>query len=254
MGQLIEEYKNLILERDEALSDAEQADQRYIFEFGEINIQIFKESIECIKLKKSIEYCLKCINNNNPVNVDAIKDIVQLVDDINLGKITKMKERHKYAKRARNISLREVEAIKKLYRKLAKVFHPDVNSICAEEMELIEIWSKIYDAYMRSDFKALVECEVIAAELAKKYNLKEIEVDCDNLEDKISEIEIEIQNIVTNEPYTYRDLFANEDAVKARHTELEEMLMDYKNYRAELQKTYDNIFEEKGGTFTWTMN
>ena len=63
----------------------------------------------------------------------------------------------------------------------------------------------------------------------------EIRVEIPDIESRIGELEEEIDEIRTTEPYIYRDLLENDEAVARKMSELEEELAKYRRYRGELE-------------------
>ena len=70
-------YEELLMERDELLKEVFQYERAYIREFGELILQVFEMKLECIRKKKTIEYCQSFINKGKSIDSDALKEYLQ---------------------------------------------------------------------------------------------------------------------------------------------------------------------------------
>ena len=64
-------YEELLLRRDELKKEAFQMEQAYIREFGDLILEVFRKKLECIRKKKTIEYCRTFINHGENVDLNA---------------------------------------------------------------------------------------------------------------------------------------------------------------------------------------
>lgn len=62
-----------------------------------------------------------------------------------------------------------------------------------------------------------------------------------DIDEKIKEVEAEIENIRSTDPYLYRELLNDSGAVNEKTEELEEELKEYIDYKNELQSYLDSI-------------
>ena len=66
-------YEGLLIRRDEARKEAFQYDQKYIRQFGDLILEVFEKKLECIRKKKTIEYCQIFINRGQAVDQAAVE-------------------------------------------------------------------------------------------------------------------------------------------------------------------------------------
>ena len=75
-----------------------------------------------------------------------------------------------------------------------------------------------------------------------------------DLEDRIAEVQKEIEDIKSKEPYTYRTLLEDGEAVERKKQELASELETYKKYHQELTELTEKILREGGVQILWRMD
>ena len=139
------------------------------------------------------------------------------------------------------ISRLDVEEIKKIYRRVAKRLHPDICPLTAEDPELMELFQRVLIAYRTNDLKAIREAETLINRYLKELGEEPLPMEIYDLPEKISDLETEIANLVNTEPYAYRALLEDDDAVEKRHQELADEIEYYQNYKQELQTHLESL-------------
>ena len=66
------EYEELLIRRDHLYKDATSYQIAYTKEFGELILENFKLKVECIKKKKTINYCRRRLNRGLSINADRM--------------------------------------------------------------------------------------------------------------------------------------------------------------------------------------
>ena len=160
---LLETYKTLLLKRDALRKEGEIYRMTYVKTFGELLEEWYSLQIECIKCKKIIAYCLAQKNNGLKVyrgELDAHIERELSSYYENLQSLSEMRN-------AEQTPISELESlkIKRLYRKLAMMLHPDLHPSLSGNFEVFELWEKIKSAYRCNDYTSLRETEVLAAAL-----------------------------------------------------------------------------------------
>jgi predicted nucleic acid-binding Zn-ribbon protein len=109
----------------------------------------------------------------------------------------------------------------------------------------MSLWIRITEAYGRNDVKALAELEVLARKALKDLEIDGVtNVEIPDLEERISRVRDEIEEIKTKEPYTYRALLEDEEAAEKKKQELQKELEEYRNYHKELTEIAEKILRE----------
>lgn len=231
-GTDVGKFKNLILKRDQFRKEETKAYLEYVRTFGELIEQKFSLQIECIKNKKIIAICQA--KKNRGEEEIYIPLIEQDIDK-------ELEEYYQELQTIREISQEEGEAIseyeylliKRKYKRIAMRIHPDLHSDYAGDTELMDIWEKVKVAYKCNNLVALEEAEILVADYLKNHGEK-LEVDIQNVDKKIEKLEREIEMITSNDPYRYKFILEDENAIDRKKEELEMEIEEYQEYLTEL--------------------
>ena len=249
-----QEYEELLIRKETALKDAHSYEIDYTKEFGELIADILKTKIECIRLRKTISFCQKAINQGKKVDVDAMK---KTIDEQMAGYYVELDQllfKNEAAKDARQVADYIVREAKRIYRRIVKVLHPDINAKTEKIQRLKELWNDVTEAYDKYDVDRLEDLEVLVNRAIRELGDEGFELNIKNLDKKIERLEKQISDIVTNKPYTYIEILRDKEAVKAHREELEKELKEYESYASSLEEELNNILSAEGGTFIWRMN
>ena len=235
-------YEELLLQRDRLEKEAAHYELDYLCEFGEAMTANLEAKLECIALKKSIAYCLERLNRGEKPERDAMESYVSARMAPYREELIQLQIARSTARTGRHVlSPADAEEIKKIYRRLAKLLHPDLSPLTAEHEELREIFNDIIDAYRRNDLPRLRELEVLTEAKLRKLGIGHEVPPIEDLPGKIAAVEKEIGKILAGEPYTYGLLLSDADAVLAKKAALEAELEETLRYRDSLQKTLDGL-------------
>ena len=147
------------------------------------------------------------------------------------------------------ISAYQVHEIKKIYRRIVKMLHPDINTLTQDHPDLMDLFQRAMKAYRRNSLKDLQEIEVLINKFLRDQGIIRVECTIPNLQERILELEEEIEYILTHEPYLYRDLLDDPDQVEALKKKLNEEIESYKDYKVRLTKALETILD--GGEVDW---
>ncbi len=246
------EYEDLLLERDQLEKEANSIWIAYVQEFGQLITEIFEEKIECIKRKKTISFYQKAKNQGNDLNTAELQIYLKREMAAYEAHLDRMLLENEAAGRAEISSPYEVHRSKALYRRFAKLLHPDTHPQVYQNETLMELWQRTVEAYGRNDVRALTEIEVLARRALKEAPNEEIVLP--DLDRRIEAVKTDIQNIITTEPYTYQELLDDEEKTANFLQELKEELESYQRYRARLDAMIEDLFQEGGLRILWGTN
>lgn len=235
------EYEELLLKREDAKKDAHLTHLDYVRVFGDLLNGLFAIQIECIKLKKEIAYCQAEINKGNIINVEKMTDFIAAVMAEYNDRLEQMYDETQLAKNMGMIDSEEVEKIKKIYRRLAKRLHPDINPRTEENEELAELWLRICSAYRANSLSELEDLEILTARALNRIDGEIINVHVDDIDGKINALRDEIEKIMTTEPYTFRIILDHEDRIYEKKKELRREINEYREYKLNLESTLNNM-------------
>lgn len=207
-------YEELLLRRDTVRKEAEQYQIRYFREFGDLMVKSFELKIECIRKKKTIAYCQQQINHGKKIDgVQLDKFINREMADY-YSDLEMMIQHNKAVKESERISEYDVFKVKKLYHELAKLIHPDLHPDIAGDAQIAEYWQRIVIAYEHNRLEDLEELDFLVRKFLEGRGGADAEVLIPDLPKKIAKVEGEIEHITGTEPYLYRLLLQDEDAVE----------------------------------------
>ncbi|MCR5507774.1 MAG: hypothetical protein K6F34_03715 [Lachnospiraceae bacterium] len=247
-------YEELLLKRDHILKESESILIAYTREFGELMQTVFMRKIECIRLKKLIAYCQKQINRGLKIDMDEASDSVDTEMVTYYIDLMDMIERNEDAKNAQSVDELRYLRSKRIYRRLAKKLHPDINARTERDEELSMLWNRIVSAYQASDDNELENLEVLARKMLNELGDEGFEIVLDNIAERIVKLERTIGELITSEPYVYKDLLLDEDKVKEKKDKLNAELDEYTKYLAELTDIHEDMISKEGVSITWKIN
>ena len=250
----IEEYEELLVKRDQLFKEAGSIMTSYTQEFGDMITANFELKVECIKKKKTISYCRRRMNRG--LSIDANRMNAEIDKEMNLYyvQLKDMIRDNEAAKKSVSVGEFRFNRAKKVYRRLAKQIHPDINKKTNENDTLKELWTRIVTAYNRSDVEELDDLEVLVRLALNELGGEGIELDYTDIDDRIERIERQINDILTTEPYTFRELLEDEEKTADYKLRLQEEHRDYEQYLQILTKTLDDMLREGGVTMLWKMD
>ena len=240
------EYENLLLERDQVQKEAGQIWTVYLQMFGKLISDNYEEKLECIKCKKTIAYYQAALNKGGTVDVEAMEKYLEQEMAEYYANLHRMLKENEEANNAGTSTPYEVERAKTLYRRLAKLIHPDINPETDRSEELQEIWNRAVIAYHANNVKELAELEVLARKVLKDLGAGDVQVEIPDIEEKIDAVREEISDIIHSEPYTLRTFVENKETADKKKAELEEELEAYRKYHKELNNIILQMLQSGG--------
>ena len=251
--ELYEEYENLLQKRDQLEREAGSLQISYTKTFGELLNAVFEKKIECIRKKKEIAYYQAALNHGKSVDPDELDRIMEKEMASYNHDLQKMLSDYKIAMDSKTIGSVDMLRAKKLYRRIAKRIHPDINPWTSGRMELLDLWQRTVIAYHTGNVKELEEVEVLAKKTMETLGLDSFEIEIPDIEEKIDRVEREINEILTTEPYTYEKLLNDPDMVQKKKDDLNRELEEYKSYAEELDEALRQLIAADGVSMLWKV-
>jgi iron-sulfur cluster repair protein YtfE (RIC family) len=250
----VNEYEELLLKRDQLFRESGSYMTAYTQEFGDMITANFELKVECIKKKKTISYCRRRMNRGLAIDTTRMQAEIDKEMTLYYAQLKEMADDNERAKKAGTISEYRLNRAKKIYRRLTKILHPDINKKTAEDENLRELWEKVAEAYQRSDADALDDLEVLVRRAMDTMGDESFELNLDDIEERIERVENQINEILTTEPYIYGELLNDEEKKQAHKEQLQAEHGDFEQYLESLSKTFDDMLREGGVTLVWQMN
>ncbi|MCR4841539.1 MAG: hypothetical protein K5848_08385, partial [Lachnospiraceae bacterium] len=230
---LYDKYISLILERDELEKEADLIKKRFVMELGDLIEKDFWLKIQCIKIKKILGEIVARMNAGDDFDPEEIvgEVILSLTDYYaQLEEIRSLKEDEG------TITSAEAVKIKRIWRRISKTVHPDVLPEVFEDEKIRDLWERAHAAYKGNNLKALIEAEILI------YNrLDELGIDSDaengveNISEKIADIELEIEDIKTSEPYIFKFVLDDPGKLSGKKEEYMQSIKESEDYIEELK-------------------
>lgn len=237
-------YEELLLKRAALRKECFQLEQAYTREFGEAILALYKLQIECAKKKKTIEFCQTALNRGEePEEAELQEFILQETRELR-EHFEKLSEEYNTAKSAVKITEADVAKIRQIYRRTAKLLHPDLHPEVAESEELQDLWNQVSAAYACNDLKELEELEVMVAAALADHDGEEWKVEVPDLDARISSLEAEIEGITGRDPYQYKFLLEDPIAVADKKKDLQGKIGEYEAYAAKLDEILASVLPE----------
>ena len=246
-------YEELLIRRDNLKKEAFILQRQYVAEFGDLIIEVFEKKLECIKKKKTIEFCQRKLNYGKSIDQDELQaylDEEMKEFQIRLNDMIKDTES---AKKREKVSEIDLIKIKKIYHKLVKLIHPDINPLTSENEALYDLWQRIQIAYNCNDLKEMEELEVRVTTTLEQLGVGNLEIEIPNIDDKIAELEKEIVTIMETDPYQYKFILEEPKAVEEKKQSLREELQSYIEYSEQLDNILENLMTD-GNSIVWKMS
>ena len=249
-----EEYEELLLRRDQLFRESGSYMTAYTQEFGALITANFELKVECIKKKKTISYCRKRMNRGLAIDTTRMQAEIDQEMTLYYTQLREMLDDTERAKKAGTISEYRLSRAKKIYRRLTKILHPDINKKTAENKNLMELWTRIAEAYQKSDVDELDDLEVLVRRAMEEMGDNSFELNLDDIETRIERLENQINEILTTEPYIYGEILCDEEKKLSYREQLQAEHDDYEQYLKSLTKALDEMLREGGVTLVWQMN
>ncbi len=251
---LYAKYEKLLFQKAEVKKEALHWEMEYNREFGDELLLVFKEKIECIRLKKTIGYCQMFINRGEQINTDVMNEYIQTAMLEYTKRLHKLIEEVDMAKGGTEIGRSSVRKIKQIYRCLAKKIHPDICPLTMRNEELSDLWMDLTEAYETNNLDWMEEIEAMINNILEGYDLEGIDYEVPDIGGRIEKLTAEIVKITNSEPYIYSELLIDKEQVEAKHKALKKELEEYRTYNNSLQEMLDKLMGSGGGGFVWQMN
>ena len=234
-------YEELLLKRENLKKEGEQFYISYLQIFGELMTESFQKKIECIRKKKMIAYCQRCMNQGKDINSMDLNRFIRDEMKSYEEELKLITENAKAAAKAKDLSAEQILMIKDLYYRLARRIHPDMHPELADDKNAQDYWNQIVIAYQHNQLSELEELEVMVnAYLEKKHSNTE-EIVINDVENKTKRIEKEIEHIISVKPYTYRFILEDEKKREEQKDAFQKDIEEYSKYSLELDNVLKNF-------------
>lgn len=227
------ELPMLLLERDELqFVICKNIETEYMLKLGSIEYKAYESQCTFLRLKRKIELIQAKKNRQEQV---IISDIEEMLDNEFAEyqkqldeQIDKMNDALKRSK-AEFLSDEDNRELKKLYRKIVKSLHPDINSNVSEAQ--LQLFDNAVSAYKNGDLETLrIIGEMVGNNPLPEQNkdaMTQLVEDRERLHGLLKSIRESIDNIKTEYPYTMKDIVEDTEKTEQKKQELESIIEQY---------------------------
>ena len=230
----IDQYRDLLIARDALKKEEGRIWQEYVWQFGSLLEELFRARIECVALKKKIAFCQRKLNRREEIVLCDMETAVQ-TELSSYYEELELLLAQKNSSRGRLLSSFEVLQIKKLYRKIVFLIHPDLHPDLFEKEEIRELWGKAEEAYACNDLKKLEEAEFLIREEIRREGVPSEPPKTEGLGEKIEQLREEILQITSGDPYQYKFLLEDKSLAEEERSRLEEEIAQFNAHIGELK-------------------
>lgn len=240
------ELSMLLLERDELqFVICKNIETEYMLKLGSIEYKAYEAQCAALRLKRKIDLIQAKKNRQEKIIISAIEETLdeefaeyQKQLDEQIDKVNAAIKRSK----AEVLSDEENKELKKLYRKIAKALHPDINPDVSEAQ--VQLFDNAVSAYKSGDLGTLR----IISEMVGNNSLPEQHKDAmtqlveerERLEGLLESIRESIENIKSEYPYTMKDILEDTKKTEQKKQELESVIEQYNElisiYKAKIEE------------------
>ena len=216
-----------------------------MLKLGSIEYKAYEAQCAALRLKRKIELIQAKKNRQEKVIISAIEETLdnefaeyqKQLDE----QIDKMNDALKRSK-AEVLSDEENKELKKLYRKIVKALHPDINPDVSEAQ--VQLFDNAVSAYKNGDLGTLrIIGEMVGNNLLPEQHkdaMTQLVEERERLEGLLKSIRESIENIKSDYPYTMKDILEDTERTEQKKQELESILEQYNElisiYKAKIEE------------------
>ena len=244
----LEQYEELLLQKDHLEKEAFAYSREYTRVFGDLTVEAFSLKLDCILLKKTISLHIAAQNRGEAADPAAIAEEAARQMAAYRVQLEELIAERDSARRGKPLSPYEAGEVKKLYRRIAKLLHPDISPLTEQVPELNELFQQVMTAYRCNDLKELKKLEALIDKAFSEHGINRLELSLTDVNARIRELEQEIGQILSTEPYLYKELLADAFRVEEKKEELQKEIASWREYRTHLESQLKELTggEENG--------
>ena len=238
------ELANLIAERDELLNVViPNIEAEYQLKIGYLEYEKFEAQVSVNRLKRGIELAQSAINRDEKVNIAEIEETLhrefsewekKLRD--HLSKIEAARLRVDSF-----LSSEDSKEIARVYRKIVKMIHPDVDPEAYEKNR--DLWERAREAYQNGDLEGL-RILLLLLEDEKENQASDadyLEKRMEQIKSSIKSIMAEINAIKSKPPYTLIEKLKDANWIAGEQERLKGEIASLKTYSTRLKDVFNKL-------------
>ncbi len=221
----------------------------YMEKLGRLEKEEFDIYVKAECLRRKIQLITARINRQEEVAVDEIEAQVQAEFRAYYVRLEEMNKDVAFAKEYKNgefLSDEDSVQLKKIYKRLVKRLHPDMNHGLSEKEK--QLWIQVGMAYKACDIKTLVTIDATLdnfkeLELPELDSMKLLLEKCVQLTKSIEKYNKDLDELKMMFPFDKAELLEDEAKIKVRKTHLLESMEKWNARYQELLQRYEELVE-----------
>ncbi|MBR0137558.1 MAG: hypothetical protein IJM15_04045 [Erysipelotrichaceae bacterium] len=238
-------YEELLIRRDVIAKEGFRYQLEYLREFGELMSESFEAKIKCIEKKKIIAWCQRRINRGQKIDGNLLDSYINNVMADYYDRLKEMLERNDRLNKGTPISEYTFRKIKNVYYKIAKLIHPDMNPDLKDDERISDLWNRTVVAYECNQLKELEDLLVLVNGYLESINYSHEDIEIPDINEKIFELNQKIDEMIKSDPYQFKYLLADKEAVEEKKEDLRKEIADYRKYAEELDEVIASFTIER---------
>lgn len=240
------ELSMLVLERDQLLFvECKNIEMLYMLKLGALEYKAYETQCAMLRLKRKLELLQAKRNRQEKIDIAQIEaaldgefaEYQQKLEE-QLGKMNEAIDRS----HAKTLTEQETKELKRLYRRVVKALHPDLNPNLSEEKR--QLFLRAVSAYECGDLSTLRIIDETAGDPALPEGTQDaigpLRQERDRLKRLLADVKAEIAKIKSEYPYTVKEVVQDEKKAEECRGQLEGLLKQYQEsiayYKAKIQQ------------------
>lgn len=236
-----ERYGELLLKKESLKKEAEKYQIQYNEIFNVLNNDTYEAKMECVKKRKMVSYCKNLTELGSLIFRKDLEEYIDKAMKEYKDALNYIFKEDKATNEIKNNHEERSKKIKTIYRQLARLVHPDMNSDLKDNKVIQDLWNRTCIAYNCSNLEEIEELEVLINRYLESINHYYIEIEIPNVDEKIFDLNREIEKIIHTNPYQYKYVISDRNMIVKKKEELLKELSDYKRYLNELNKQIEQF-------------
>jgi len=204
----------------------------YQLKIGKKQYELIMVRIEALRLKRKTEILQSAINRQVKCSIDVVeaqldfefekwnREAMEFYKDLKFAQTYKGLEK---------MTAEDVIEMKKIYRGLAKKFHPDLNPDWPEEAR--HFWQRIVEAYGNNDLKEFKILALLSKDFEKEEKvlstMELLKKDCESLKAKIKEMINDLALVKKGFPFNIEEKLYDDEWVKDQNRLIQEQIGEW---------------------------